>query len=394
MFRRIQILGWRQFDHVDIDLHPRVTVITGANGSGKTSILNLLAAHFQWAIPFVSQASEIRPVEGIGAKASKIGSIEYSDGAVIDLIAQTSDHVLSFPAFLPGLKLFPGAFIPSHLPPVVYYPATQLPTNPPTANEILREYTQSLKNRFMQGATSPLPSFFLKSALISFAVFGYGSQVIRANSDLALLFEGFQAVLSQILPKEIGFEALEVKVPEVLVRTRNGRFPLEAISGGLASLVDYAWETFLLQSAVGESTVLIDEPENHLHPSMQRRVMPALTQAFPRISFVVATHSPFIVSSIKESMVFVLRFNAQGKIFSEGLSAYDKSGSANDILKEVLGVPITAPLWAEQVIEQIIDKFRGEEINDKTLEALRAELREVNLAQYVPESIFKLLSKT
>jgi predicted ATP-binding protein involved in virulence len=53
-FSRLTLGNWRQFDRVDIDLSKQVTVLTGQNGSGKTTILNLLNRHFGWTLNFVS----------------------------------------------------------------------------------------------------------------------------------------------------------------------------------------------------------------------------------------------------------------------------------------------------------------------------------------------------
>ncbi|WP_228154428.1 AAA family ATPase [Acinetobacter baumannii] len=39
-FKKILLNDWRQFQNIDIDFHPNVTIITGANGSGKSNLAN------------------------------------------------------------------------------------------------------------------------------------------------------------------------------------------------------------------------------------------------------------------------------------------------------------------------------------------------------------------
>ena len=47
-FKKFQLKHWQQFEEVDINFHDRLTIITGSNGCGKTTILNLLARHAGW----------------------------------------------------------------------------------------------------------------------------------------------------------------------------------------------------------------------------------------------------------------------------------------------------------------------------------------------------------
>ena len=47
--------------------------------------------------------------------------------------------------------------------------------------------------------------------------------------------------------------------------------------------------------------VMIDEIDMHLHPAWQWRILEALHKAFPKIQFIVATHSPIIISSAKNA---------------------------------------------------------------------------------------------
>src|SRR3546814_16405068 len=62
-FNKIHIERWRQFECVDIDLSHQTTVLKGSNGSGKTSILNILSRHFGWNLLFVSTHFLIRSEE-------------------------------------------------------------------------------------------------------------------------------------------------------------------------------------------------------------------------------------------------------------------------------------------------------------------------------------------
>lgn len=63
--------------------------------------------------------------------------------------------------------------------------------------------------------------------------------------------------------------------------------------------------------------VLIDEIELHLHISWQKKVLPFLIKMFPNLQFIVATHSPFVVSSIESAVVYDLEKNIQVENLSE-----------------------------------------------------------------------------
>ena len=52
--------------------------------------------------------------------------------------------------------------------------------------------------------------------------------------------------------------------------------------------------------------LLIDEIENHLHPTWQRRVIPALREYFPNVQIFATTHSPFVVAGLKAGQVHKL----------------------------------------------------------------------------------------
>ncbi len=67
-----------------------------------------------------------------------------------------------------------------------------------------------------------------------------------------------------------------------------------------------------------QGIVLIDEIETHLHINLQKKIMPFLTKIFPNIQFIVTTHSPFVLSSEENTIVYDLEKN----ILVEDMSGY------------------------------------------------------------------------
>lgn len=53
-----------------------------------------------------------------------------------------------------------------------------------------------------------------------------------------------------------------------------------------------------------EGIVLIDEPEAHLHIKLQKLIMPMLSEIFPKIQFIIATHSPFVLNSLSNAVIY------------------------------------------------------------------------------------------
>lgn len=77
---------------------------------------------------------------------------------------------------------------------------------------------------------------------------------------------------------------------------------------------------------------IIDEIDVHLHISLQKKVLPFLIKAFPKIQFIVSTHSPFVITSTdNDTVVYDI---SSGEVFDEDLSLY----SHESIIKELFHV--------------------------------------------------------
>ena len=84
--------------------------------------------------------------------------------------------------------------------------------------------------------------------------------------------------------------------------------------------------------------LLIDEIENHLHPTWQRRVIPSLLEHFPGLQIFATTHSPFVVAGLKAGQVHLLNRDANG-VVTASTNAEDIVGwTADEILRTMMGV--------------------------------------------------------
>lgn len=84
--------------------------------------------------------------------------------------------------------------------------------------------------------------------------------------------------------------------------------------------------------------LLIDEIENHLHPTWQRRVIPALRKHFPGLQIFATTHSPFVVAGLKRGQVHLLQRDADG-VVTASTNERDVIGwTADEILRTMMGV--------------------------------------------------------
>lgn len=82
-----------------------------------------------------------------------------------------------------------------------------------------------------------------------------------------------------------------------------GHASILAILGELILRIDGSTFGLSRNSESLSGVVMIDEPELHLHPELQEKILPFLTAAFPRLQFIVTTHSPAVLSSIDGALV-------------------------------------------------------------------------------------------
>ena len=103
--------------------------------------------------------------------------------------------------------------------------------------------------------------------------------------------------------------------------------------------------------------VIIDEVEAHLHPQWQKEIPFWLKQHFPRIQFLVSTHSPLVAQAADEKGLFVLplqneRHRAPRQLTGKEFERIRWGRAEKTLLGVAFGLDNTRSRWASQQIEQ------------------------------------------
>ncbi|QAT87239.1 hypothetical protein EJ065_5706 [Corallococcus coralloides] len=87
-----------------------------------------------------------------------------------------------------------------------------------------------------------------------------------------------------------------------------------------------------------EGIVLIDELDLHLHPTWQVTLVPVLKRVFPRMQFIVTTHSPMLLPAFERHEIVMLRFNEQGDVVAEESPASPKLMTGSEIYSSFFNI--------------------------------------------------------
>jgi len=125
----------------------------------------------------------------------------------------------------------------------------------------------------------------------------------------------------------------------------------------------YGFDDLFARNANGKlfvnrpGVVLIDEIEAHLHPTWQREIPTWLKAHFPKIQFLVATHSPLVAQAADAKGIFVLPSLGDEAREPRQLSndEYDKirwGRAEKTLLGSAFGLSSTRSAWANEQIER------------------------------------------
>lgn len=149
-----------------------------------------------------------------------------------------------------------------------------------------------------------------------------------------------------------------------LVYVENGQeTPFYNLSSGFQNVLCMAMELAYRAAVLNpelkdvedvQGIVLIDEIEMHLHPAWQWKIVGALQKTFPKVQFIIATHSPIILSSAKDATIFLMKSVNEIKVLDNAFGY-----KINDVLELRQGstdVPEEIAAYYDK-IEKLLDPY-------------------------------------
>lgn len=294
---------------------PKHLILTGKNGSGKTSVLKSAVDFLSYAVSdnFVIQSDcleniafdEQRLQTASNSESGKLAceGIRNSIAHWNKFLSHWADGVvLAFPSYLNlREKYLKGEYI------LAYYGDDR---------EIKVQISKNIEKVDLQDVYSlqDHPSKQLVKYLVNLKTteaFAKTNGNEARAAEIHAWFDRFQNVLRSIYSDD----TLELKFDIetfafTICQAGHDPFDFNSMSMGYAAVFDIIGDLIMRMESKRrydlEGLVLIDEIETHLHVDLQKKIVPILTQLFPNIQFILTTHSPFVLNSTANAVVYDL----------------------------------------------------------------------------------------
>jgi len=170
-----------------------------------------------------------------------------------------------------------------------------------------------------------------------------------------IFFENLTEILRTVFrDRNLSLEFMQENF-EFLIKTGDGRkMTFNQLSDGFSAFLSILTDLFMRTDLIRkqnsdfrldpEGIVLIDEPETHSHIEMQYETLPLLNSFFPNIQLIIATHSPAIISSLKNAVVHDLTSKNE-------VSGWVTSGSFSELMITHFGLDSEFSPVADKIIE-------------------------------------------
>lgn len=312
--------------HIPLSTKERKSLIlTGKNGSGKTSVLEALERFLEYVSGNFFSRKKLQEMitfnekfisKGDGTERSKIEALDsekHSEMWKAKLLWWQVGAIGEYTSYADlCMKYSQGDYI------FAYYGDHR---------KIKVEISRNIEKVDLKKVYKPTerPSRQLVKYLVNLKTtqaFAQTSGDRNRAQEIQDWFDRFEGVLRTIYADESLKLNFDIETFQFTIQQDNREpFDFNSMSMGYAAVFDIVGDLMMRMEKRRrydvEGLVLIDEIETHLHVELQKKIVPILMHLFPNIQFVLTTHSPFILNSTPNAVVYDLE---KGTLVEEGLT--------------------------------------------------------------------------
>ncbi len=402
--KSVEIKDFRGIRGMTLDFSDHINVLVGANGAGKSSVLDALAIMLSWFTARMRHS---------GASGRKIGELDiHNKASNSKLSARVLFEESGFHCSL--VKTRKGR------------PKNHEKSSLKELNLVTRELQRRLEQTEGKCSIPLLVYYPVNRAVLDiplrirqkhdFGILDAYDDSLTSGSNFRTFFEWFRnredlenenrkyrtadyrpenwefpdpqleavrMAFAKVLPEFREF-AVRRNPLRMTVNKNQDELRIDQLSDGekclIAMLGDLARRLAIANPNVdnaleGKAVVLIDEIDLHLHPAWQRMIIPSLRAAFPNSQFIVSTHSPQIISHVSAEDIFLLHQTKEGIDRSKPNEAYGKN--TDRILEDLMGVDSRPREIKQRLHEVFLMIDQGELIKArKEISEIRMEIGE------------------
>lgn len=448
---RLTLSNFRCFERLELDLHPRLTVLVGDNGAGKTALLDAIASALSPVLTYLSSANQRLSGRGIqdgdfrviqwpqfGGKA-RWGmaditqlQVETFDGPSWDVwrasakgkkpeqtIGQTElkhylqsiaeSYATEHPHLTPVIACYGdrrgNIGVPIRLRAAKQnygYPAAALIGALDSMSDFremlawfdqeeaaeLRENKGVVDEDFVESPTLVA----VRTAIEELLGGAYSNPhfnrdhkfLLERKSDGAYLMvsqlsQGYQSMLALAMDFS---RRLAIANPQLQYGSVDfQRHFLDLLGDADHLLVESGYQDSVnpFQSALAmgaPAIMLVDEIDLHLHPSWQQRVLGDLMRTFPLTQFIVTTHSPQVLSTVRRENIRVLSPDQSGNIIATEPMARTYGEPSGDVMHSVMLVDPQPPVAEKADLQRLTEWVDQGRYQDDAALSLMSQLTE------------------
>ncbi|PHX04024.1 AAA family ATPase [Vibrio splendidus] len=342
---------------VDIDVNGKTLILTGGNGCGKTQLLKLIYEKLKTSVVDRQNFNLTDVKNNLRHHQNQLNSIGPAHQSYqhflkqVEIYTQQIENISNPPIEVRNLEEFVVNYQELKALLVEFEAMRESkiikPSSVSSINS-LREQDKKIiqQHQLNKTSTSTLFEQFLVTNKANQA-FSESEKINNNPEEAARIDKWFNKIESDLrdlfedqdLQLVFQSESFSFEIHQ----PRKEPYTFQTLSSGFSSIMtvyaDLITKVSLRSIDPEELTgvVLIDEIDAHLHVSLQKKILSFLTTAFPKVQYIVTTHSPFVVSSVNDAVIYDLSNLEQ----VEDLSMY----SYEAVLEGLFGVlPISSSL--------------------------------------------------